>query len=221
MRSIYTNPSSPPSNDISQEAIRCYSSHHVRHQSPLSPGLANYKHVTFLSNKKLSPFVKLTSRKSLCKNTLPSFLRTKQQAEDFIVNKNININNQEEATKPIFSKGQHSIMSIKGPSKQEILRQISTCVLNYHRPTKKLFLRIGKIELNIEDLCSLKYEQSLTGNLIDAGLKYIKSRNKFRIVGKKKQLDRVYVVGTEDCQKIFGEEIYEEKMVLKNLLKYE
>jgi hypothetical protein len=194
------------------------------------------KHQAFNSNRQISPFEKITSKKAICKNTLPGFLLTNQQIEDFRKTKNpiskivspCSVFTQKVDT-PMYvynhgilpSSHTHQKTPQGSASKLEVIEQIKTLVFNSDKSPEQIILRIGKLDLTISDLSSLEKEQPLTNNIMNAGLKYIKKRNKIRINFKKEPLERVYIVNTQLCEKIFGETPCEEKLITKDLLKYE
>lgn len=225
----------PPPIEI-EDIMRSSSTRHIRKKSPKSPIFIKAKHQAFNSNRQISPFEKITSKKAICKNTLPGFLLTNQQIEDFrkakipkskIVSPCSVFTQKTDTPMYVYNHGvlpsshTHQKIPQGSDSKLEVIEQIKTLVFNSDRSPEHIILRIGKLDLSISDLSSLEQEQPLTNNIMNAGLKYIKKRNKIRINFKKEPLERVYIINTQFCEKIFGETPCEEKLITKDLLKYE
>ena len=191
--------------DIEKSMNRCLSSHHARKKTPLSPLLLISTPKKNLIHRQISPFEKITSKAFICQSTLPSFLREQPSRRLRTFKTQVPV---------------RQVSPIRFVNKEAILEEI-TSFLKDRQDNKDLLLRVCGIELNYEDLASLRPHQEVTRNVVDAYLKLIKKRNKRKINEKKEPLERVFPLRSKVVKQFFEMPEGFRGKTAKDLLKYE
>jgi hypothetical protein len=155
--------------------------------------------------RKMSPYERITSPKSINNSILPTFLQAKHPGVDDILKKiptgrvkTADTSNSDAQNRSIKIISMSETFICKNPA----LSDLFSYVFDNKLHQDEVLLRVGKIELKRKELACLRPEKLLPINLIDACLSCIKKKNK-KMFQKNNTHQRVIIVKTAFAQKVF------------------